>query len=110
MTHPKSRRILKHFSMLVAIIAVAVLALVAAARIHASAGSAGDEVVSAPRSAHGTGQFMRYSTGDESDSQINRCGTPIYYTSYPAKCRSVDGSLIRINAFPSDENATDEGK
>lgn len=110
MTHPKSRRMLKHSLPLVAIIAVAVIALLVAMGIHTSVGSIGDEADSSPRGAPGAVQIKLYSNGVGSDSQINRCGTSIYYTSYPAKCRSVDGTLIRINAYPSDENVTDDGK
>lgn len=32
---------------------------------------------------------------------MSKCFSPLVYTSYPAKCRTSDGSFIQMNEFPS---------
>ena len=110
MAHPNSGRMHMKSLALVAVIGVAVISLALATGIHAWGSATRDDPGPSPKSDHRAGQIMRYSNSVELDSRINPCGTSVYYTSYPAKCRSADGTLIQVRTSPSDELLADEGK
>ena len=101
MAYPGRARTIKLSLALLGILGLAVGAMLVAGKIHADANSA--------RSAQAPDQAMLFTSDTELDAQFSLCGTAIYYTSYPAKCRSVDGRLIQINSYPIVEEVVDEG-